>query len=135
MIESIHINVSYLLIGRQYCTLHDLVVDYLHQPIDLDQSPQDYQKILNAKLINGYENKCNGIWENCPNDGYCYQNIIYHAIQAQADKVLNDLLTNFNWMTTKLRILKSLHNLRVDLKEYIEYLIKVGRVRQSLRQT
>ena len=97
-------------------------MDFLQQPIDQQKSQQSYMQELHQALIDSYRQRCDGKWCNCPDDGYFYQHIIYHAIQAEDDKLLATLMTDFSWMMAKLKIFKSLNNLCQDLGDYINYL-------------
>ncbi|EDV21016.1 uncharacterized protein TRIADDRAFT_60338 [Trichoplax adhaerens] len=107
---------------RNYCILHEKIIDYLQQPIDSQQSQQSYVKKLHQTLIDSYVKLYDGKWSTYPDDGYFYQYIIYHAIQADDDSILATLMTDFNWMMNKLKKFKSLSNLRLDLIDYINYL-------------
>ncbi|RDD38891.1 Apoptotic protease-activating factor 1 [Trichoplax sp. H2] len=107
-----------------YCILHDLMVDYLQQSHDPQLSNKVYWENMNQTLVQHYFYHCQGQWGTYPNDGYFYQNLVYHAIQAHADVLLRTLMADFNWMTSKFKIFKTLFNLQLDLEDYIKYLDK-----------
>ena len=63
-------------ISSSFCVLHDLMIEYLQQPIDHQRSVQQYSIILNKKLIDGYHQQSQGNWSNHPDDAYYYQYLI-----------------------------------------------------------
>jgi WD40 repeat protein len=75
--------------------LHDLLVDYVreHGP-DL--------RSLHESLLRGYERMCTGPWHTGPNDGYFFQGLGYHLLEAGKAETLCSLLLDFNWLQAKL---------------------------------
>lgn len=109
------------------------MIDYLQQlPIHQHQTVQEYHQWLHQSLLNGYLTYCNGSdWSLFPDDGYYYQHLVYHAIQARADEFLEDIISNFNWMTNKIIAHTGLCNLRTDLlncKYYLRNNRKVSKI-------
>ncbi|RDD41618.1 Apoptotic protease-activating factor 1 [Trichoplax sp. H2] len=113
---------KYVKESKGYCVVHDLIVDFLQQQIYLQTLKQDYHKILNNKLMDGYSNRCEGRWNTLADDGYFYQNLIYHAILAENNEHLQNILTDFNWMTCKIKSDQTIYNLICDLTDYVNYL-------------
>lgn len=114
---------------RSCVILHDLLVDYLQFPPNENQLRQSYQQELHQKLIQSYEKRCQGRWHGISDDGYYYQYLIYHAIQAGYDHILQLLLTDFNWMTSKVKVFRTLHDLRLDVYDCIQYFDSKQQVR------
>lgn len=104
------------------------MVDYLQKPHDSQQSNEEYWIKINSTLVQHYFFHCQGQWGTYPNDGYFYQNLVYHAIEAKADVLLVTLMADFNWMAAKLRVFKTLFNLQLDLLDFIHYLKKQSKV-------
>ncbi|RDD35903.1 Apoptotic protease-activating factor 1 [Trichoplax sp. H2] len=113
---------------KSHCVLHDLMVDYLQQRLYSHNSNQDYRKSLNKTLIDGYRNQCHGKWNTFPDDGYFYPNLIYHALIAENDEHLQSIMTDFDWMTRKIEIDRTIYYLDCDLTNYIDYLKKRNKV-------
>ncbi|RDD35833.1 hypothetical protein TrispH2_012086, partial [Trichoplax sp. H2] len=89
-----------------------------------DQHLQNYRKSLNKTLIDGYRKQCDGKWNTFPDDGYFYRNLIYHALIAENDEHLQSIMTDFDWMTRKIQIDRTIYYLDCDLTDYINYLKK-----------
>ncbi len=76
-------------------TLHDLQHDYLRATAgDL--------KNLHEKLLAAYQKKCKDGWASGPNDGYYFENLGYHLVEAGRKEELRRLLFDFGWINTKL---------------------------------
>ncbi|HMS83578.1 MAG TPA: NB-ARC domain-containing protein [Nitrospira sp.] len=74
--------------------LHDLQYDYVRKRArDLPA--------LHARLLHAYASMCSD-WYTGPNDGYFFENLAYHLVQAGQQKELYRLLVNFNWLRAKL---------------------------------
>lgn len=110
------------------------MIDYLRQvPIYQDQTLQEYHQWLHQRLLKSYiiycsENDEDWLWH--PDDGYYFQYLVHHAIEAGADSFLQDLVSNFNWMTAKINADKGLYDLSIDLcncKEYLRNNLKVSK--------
>jgi WD40 repeat protein len=76
-------------------SLHDLQYDYLRAVVS-DISNLHYQ------LLSAYQQKCNGSWPNGPNDGYYFENLAYHLVEAGKKEDLRHLLFDFEWIAAKL---------------------------------
>lgn len=112
----------YLRSNSRHCTIHDLVIEYLRQPLASQQSTEQYFITLNQNLIKGYSETCNGKWSSYPFDDYYYQYLMDHALHAENHETIQELMRDFQWMNTKFQIDKTLYNLRVDLQKAIDYL-------------
>ena len=108
--------------NSRYCILHDLIIEYLRQPLGSQQSSKQYFIALNQNLINGYRKQCHGQWFAYPSDDYYYQYLIDHAIQAEDHETIQEIMRDFQWINTKLQLDKMMCNLRVDLEKAIDYL-------------
>ena len=74
--------------------LHDIVRQYLINLL-ADQVPTLHRQLLDAYIKE--EN-----WANGPNDGYYFQQLAYHLIEAGETAKLLILLINYEWLWTKL---------------------------------
>ncbi|EDV20702.1 uncharacterized protein TRIADDRAFT_60918 [Trichoplax adhaerens] len=85
--------------------------------------PWSKRKALNQLLIRYYMRLYNTKYPDTSQCNiYFYKNFIKHAIQAEDYQSIETILLDFNWITAKLRQIKNLHDLRIDLQEYIGYL-------------
>jgi WD40 repeat protein len=77
-------------------TLHDLQCDFVRkQTSDLPG--------LHRRLLNTYEERCTNGWSSGPNDGYFFQFLAYHLVQAGEVGTLHDLLFDYEWIQAKLQ--------------------------------
>ena len=120
-----------IFITRRKCTLHDLMVDYLRQLHNDSEGLEDYWKFLNQSLVQSYLQKCQENPLNYPDDGYFYQYYVYHCIQAEDNAMLEQLMTDFNWMTSKLKFFQSISYFYNDQQDYINYLNRTQQVKIS----
>ena len=81
--------------GRLY--LHDLHYDFIHL------HGGDLKKRHN-KLLTGYRRRCPDGWASCPDDGYFYENFVWHLFTVGEKKAMRRLLLNFDWITMKLDV-------------------------------
>lgn len=98
------------------------MIDYLQLFKPENDTRENWQCTMNMSLIEGYAAHCDRNWHMYPNDDYYYHHLIYHAIQAGDNQILREILTNFLWMIEKLKVVKTLFNLRLDIQDYIHYL-------------
>ena len=98
------------------------MVDYLRTPPNAQQSQLQYIKSLHQILVQRYYEQCHGKWYQCKNDGYFYKNFCSHAIAAEADQILEALMTDFNLIALKLKFFGSFNNIYHDLKSVSDYL-------------
>ena len=98
------------------------MIDYIQQQIYSQGSTPNFLKMLNKKLIDGYRNQCHGIWNAFPDDGYFHQNVIYYALIAEKNEDLENIMTDYKWMVSKIRSDKITYNLICDIEDYIHYL-------------
>lgn len=77
--------------------IHDLILDYLRRLVGADKLTRKHRDLLAS-----YGRKCSGEWPRGPNDGYYFENLIWHLRSArQSDDALH-LLMDFAWMQAKL---------------------------------
>lgn len=95
-----------------------MVIEYLWQTIDRRQS----NARLHKDLIDGYSKQCNGRWSSHPHDDYYYQYLMHHAVQAEDDKIIQEIMRDFKWMNFKLQSDETIYNICTDLEEAMDYL-------------
>ncbi|EDV21128.1 uncharacterized protein TRIADDRAFT_60393 [Trichoplax adhaerens] len=110
------------------CILTEVMVDFLQQPLQSDQSISDYNKILNQALIHGYAHRCERKWFTHPDDGYFYQYLIFHVVQAEDVVSLEEIVRDFDWITNKLRSCKLAKELYSDLQKCLDYFYFNGEI-------
>ena len=74
--------------------LHDLQMDYIRKDVDL--------KPLHQKIVDAYRRSCSAGWHTGPNDGYFFQRIAWHLVNAGIDQELYSLLLDYRWLKNKL---------------------------------
>ncbi len=95
---------------RRRVTLHDLQLNYLRATLD---NPKE----LNESLLQAYKEICRGDWTLGLNDGYFFQYLAHHLVQAGLDDELYALLTaSPDWMEAKFRALLSDQSFVNDLE-------------------
>ncbi|MCV3215458.1 hypothetical protein OGM63_18390 [Plectonema radiosum NIES-515] len=57
---------------------------------------------LHTRLLNAYTQKYPNGWHSLENDGYIFQNLAHHLIQAGRTTELQQLLLDFRWLQAKL---------------------------------
>lgn len=57
---------------------------------------------LHHQLLEAYNQKCSGTWFTAQNDGYFFQKLAYHLVEAGRCSELRQLLVDFNWLQAKL---------------------------------
>jgi nucleoside phosphorylase len=78
--------------SQRYIVLHSLQFDYLRNiTSDIPQ--------LHAELLEAYRSKCSNGWPTGPNDGYFYDYLVYHLINA--GQPVNPLFENDAWMRAR----------------------------------
>jgi WD40 repeat protein len=75
--------------------LHDLQMDYL-----VRRAPD--LPALHDRLLAAYRDRCPAGWASGTDDGYFYQHLARHLLQAVRIPELEALLLNLDWMTAKL---------------------------------
>jgi|GEM_PF-314625 len=83
--------------NKEKVTLHDLQFDYIRKQVS-DVTT------LHKKLLDKYKSICTDGWYTGPNDGHFFEYLAYHMYKAKEVDALRTLLTNFNWMQTKLEV-------------------------------
>jgi WD40 repeat protein len=80
---------------HNHYALHDIQFDYLYRKCgDLPS--------LHNRLLNAYAARCQGGWATGPDDGYFFERVAYHLMQAAREEELHSLLLDFNWLQAKL---------------------------------
>ena len=79
-------------------TLHDLQHNYLRAV----QVEQGGMVSLHQQVLEAYRKQCTAEWASGPNDGYFFQQLTYHLLQAAQKSELKQLLLNFDWLATKI---------------------------------
>ena len=78
--------------------LHDLQMDYVRkQAADVGDPRAGHLRLLDA-----YQTRCADGWHGGPNDGYFFENLAYHLIEADRKLDLYELLLDFRWLQAKL---------------------------------
>ncbi|HRW82648.1 MAG TPA: NB-ARC domain-containing protein [Methanothrix sp.] len=76
-------------------SLHDLQFDYVRKQVE------DLTELHNS-LLEAYRRKCPEGWHTGPNDGYFFQHLSHHLVEAKRKNELRDLLFDPCWMQAKL---------------------------------
>lgn len=63
---------------------------------------QDNLTNRHHQLLAAYRQKCSGTWSTGQNDGYFFQRLAYHLVEAGRCFELRQLLLDFNWLEAKL---------------------------------
>jgi WD40 repeat protein len=77
--------------------IHDLVLDYLRLRLGGDNLVAKH-----CEFLDSYARRCSGDWPQGRNDGYFFENLIWHLRSAHKSDEALRLLTDFRWMQTKL---------------------------------
>jgi WD40 repeat protein len=77
--------------------VHDLMLDYLRRRLGADSLISKHRQLLDR-----YAERCSGNWPDGPNDGYFFENLIWHLRSAGRSGEALGLLINFAWMDAKL---------------------------------
>lgn len=77
--------------------IHDLMLDYLRRCLGADGLLGRHKQLLQR-----YAQRCSGNWAAGPDDGYFFQNLIWHLRSAERTEEALALLTNFAWVRAKL---------------------------------
>lgn len=104
------------------------MIKYLRNPSDKVQQhkKKNYLKTLNIQLIKGYTSNYRRLAKS-PDyqlDSYNCQYLIHHAILTEDQTILKQVMEDFNWMTNKIRLDGTIHNLCMDITECVDYLKK-----------
>ena len=78
--------------------IHDLLLDYLRHRLGLDRLVEKH-----GELLERYAQRCGGKWSQGPNDGYFFENLIWHLRSAGRPDDALQLLLDFDWVEAKLR--------------------------------
>ena len=84
--------------GDGWYAAHDLQYDALERRL----SPADLVA-GHARLLAGYAARCQSGWPSGPDDGYYYQHLVGHLAGAGRGDELAGLLTDVEWMRSRLR--------------------------------
>ncbi|MBV9170838.1 MAG: trypsin-like peptidase domain-containing protein, partial [Chloroflexi bacterium] len=58
---------------------------------------------LHARLVRGYAKHCASGWASGPNDGFFFENLLYHLVMAGRVDEAHKLALDIDWLWTKLR--------------------------------
>jgi tetratricopeptide (TPR) repeat protein len=115
--------------------LHDLLYDFV-----LEQMGNMGVLQAHEILLAGYRDQGHGTWPSVPDDGYFFDHLSYHLIQAKRGDELIELLTGApDWMNAK-ATLGTDSSLAVDveralgLESDVIKLVKLHAVRQVIRE-
>ena len=88
----------------QTIRLHDVTRHYL-----IEEATNEQYQAWQETLLNGYETKCEGEWGRLPDDGYTYQNLLWHMREAGQQGKLEQLLFSYDWLDAKLQVTDALN--------------------------
>ena len=77
---------------------------------------------LNSILIQCCYWKYGSQWNHHQDDGYFYQYIMEHAVDAEATGAINKLINDIEWIESKLRATKTVSSVFLDMKYCENYL-------------
>jgi WD40 repeat protein len=77
--------------------IHDLLLDYLRSRLGADTLVDKHRMFLEC-----YAQRCPNHWSEGPQDGYFFENLIWHLRHAGRDQEAVQLLANLRWMQAKL---------------------------------
>ncbi|MEM7125695.1 MAG: NB-ARC domain-containing protein [Chloroflexota bacterium] len=108
--------------------LHDVTLDYL-----VGHASNSYHALQNA-LLNSCQAVCDGEWWQLPDDGYIYQNLLWHMHEARQQKELEALLQTYRWIDTKLQTTNIVSLIRdFDLRRNKELRSQLGLLQHALQ--
>jgi WD40 repeat protein len=84
--------------GDRRLGIHDLLLDYLRHRLGLDRLVEKH-----SDLLERYAQRCGGKWSQGPNDGYFFENLIWHLRSARRTDEALRLLSDFEWVEAKLK--------------------------------
>lgn len=84
-------------LGTLRLRLHDIIRSY-HLPRDLPA-----RQALHGKLLAAYRQKCPAGWASGPDDGYYFQWLPHHLVEAGLAEELRALLLDYRWLAAKLK--------------------------------
>jgi WD40 repeat protein len=80
---------------KGHLSLHDLQYDYVRKQAG-------HLPALHNQLLIAYAARCSNDWRTGPNDGYFFEHLPYHLVEAGRKEELRELLFNFHWLQVKL---------------------------------
>ena len=81
-------------------TLQRVVARGLGDPGHFESVPEGKAR-LHGQLLDAYRQKCPQGWPSGPNDGYFFQHLRYHFVEAGRSDELVDLLRDLRWLEAK----------------------------------
>ena len=82
---------------RGWLSLHDLQFDYVRkQAGDLPA--------MHNRFVDAYAEQCEDGWHTGPDDGYFFQRLPHHLLEAEREDELKRLLLDFSWLQAKLEV-------------------------------
>ncbi len=112
---------------EQRLRVHDLLLDYLRRRVGADRLTERHDLFLES-----YRRQCPQHWADGPRDGYFFENLIWHLRHAQRSEEALHLLTDFRWMTGKLRA-SGVAGLLADYEWHSTKSDEARRVSESIR--
>jgi apoptotic protease-activating factor len=80
--------------------IHDLQLDYLKE---IGNTKEQLCK-AHSQFVDNYSLKCSGEFSELPDDGYVHHNLIMHILKAGRKTDAAHLLTDLQWIESKLRV-------------------------------
>jgi len=81
---------------NRHVSLHDLQHDYV-------KGTHADLKDAHRKLLQGYHDRCNGVWANQEDDSYFFQHLSDHLRAAGREEEARSLLLDCSWLQAKLQ--------------------------------
>ncbi|EDV19569.1 uncharacterized protein TRIADDRAFT_61937 [Trichoplax adhaerens] len=107
---------------RPYCQINNLIMDYLQLPSNAQYVQSDYMKNLHLNLINQYQLHCDENWILKEDDGYFYRYFMNHLMAAEKDDIIQQILSNSEWINNQLKLLKQPSFLYANMEQIQDYL-------------
>jgi WD40 repeat protein len=79
--------------------IHDLLLDYLRSRLGTDPLVEKHRAFLEC-----YAQLCPNHWSEGPQDGYFFENLVWHLRNACRDQEAVQLLADLRWMQAKLDV-------------------------------
>jgi hypothetical protein len=105
-----------LLDGQRRMSFHDLQHAFLCHAHGNCLTP------LHNELLDAYRRRCPDGWHEGPNDGYFFQQLVYHLIHSERADELHRLLHDFRWLQAKLQATDIIQT----AEDYKQWLMTLG---------
>ncbi|RDD41636.1 Apoptotic protease-activating factor 1 [Trichoplax sp. H2] len=107
---------------RAYCQINNLILDYFQQPSNSTYVSSEFIRNLHLNVINRYQLHCDENWIIQNDDGYFYRYFINHLMAAEKDDIIQQILSNVEWINNLLQLLKQSSLLYAYLDHVQDYL-------------